>query len=159
MPSGQLAAMSGRIIQKYLETQLQLLCGFHCHGAGSDLATDHLFGSLKQHLAGCRVPVRDCSRLTRDRFLLRKDFKTRASIIQMHPCAGWLFLKIMIRQWNKWTIYKLVMTVHLSFMTCTTLCIEQPSYMPLQTSDQKHHQQVCHSTAWPDLRIHSYKAS
>jgi len=36
---------------------------------------DHLLGSLKQHLEGCRVPVRDWLRLTRDRFLLRKDLK------------------------------------------------------------------------------------
>jgi len=53
----------------------------------------------------------------------------------------------------------LVMTVHLSFMTRRTLCTEHPSHMPLQTSDQKHHQQVSHSTAWPDFRIHSFKAS
>jgi len=88
MPFGQLAAVSGRIVQKFPETRLQQLCGFHCHAAGSDLATEHLFGSLKQQLAGCRVLVHAWLRLTRDRFLLRKGFKTRASIIQMHPCAG-----------------------------------------------------------------------
>jgi len=68
--------MSGRIVQKFRKTRLQqLMCGFHCHAAGSHLAIDHLLGWLKQHLAGCRVPVRDWLRLTRDRFLLRKDLK------------------------------------------------------------------------------------
>jgi len=47
------------------------------HAAGSHLATDYLFGSLKQHLSGCRLhsneevemAVRDWLRIARDGFL------------------------------------------------------------------------------------------
>jgi hypothetical protein len=69
-----------RAIRKLLVTRMQkLLCGLHHHAAGSHLATDHLFGSLKQHLFGCRLysneevetAVRDWLGITTDAFLPR----------------------------------------------------------------------------------------
>jgi hypothetical protein len=57
--------------------------GLHCHAAGPHLATDQLFGSLKQHLGGCllhsnkelKVTVREWLRMQEPDFYSDRIFE------------------------------------------------------------------------------------
>ena len=102
-----------RVLQKLQVTRLQqLLCGLHHHAARSQLATDYLFGSLKQHLPDRRLhsneevemAVRDWLRITRDGFLPRSKVSTNAKMWQTRQWARVQCRKVIVLQGNKWAV-------------------------------------------------------